>query len=395
MMTTAYEQDGGAGVPIQAARPGWLAGLRIAMFWLLLLAPLSLLAEVLEAERQQVWKELVPRLDRALTLEERHDSLPDRTWFSADKLSNKRSINELLDQTVILLADVSARDYREQIREREQAIRTARAEIARYRLQRISAPQQSWWQKTAEDYQQAMVEAEQRITRLQAEIVQIRREFSARLQDYGLHLDEEQLEFLLSTVTGDALIDLGIAFDNVKIMVYQLENLLIESGEDLSAARRYYGMYAILLEALLRMHEGVLENVAEYQQRLEQITDRTRTLMGESRRLSRVDERHRAVLSANLEAQQLALRSAELYGQYLREQASAVAQSQRQLQHDLAVARNTYETVRVSGELVQMLQMGQQMLDNLLARQVPTLFSFRNLELRHEFEQLTLKLRQE
>ena len=392
-MTTAYKQDDRAGVTVQANWPGWLAGL--AVLWLVWLASLPLSAEVLGPERQQVWKELVPRLDRALTLEERHDSLPDSTWFSADKLSNQRSINELLDQTVTLLADVSARDYREQIREREQAIRTASAEIARYRLQRISAPQQSWWQKTAEDYQQAIVEAEQRITRLQAEIVQIRREFSVRLQDYGLHLDEEQLEFLLSTVTGDALIDLGIAFDNVKIMVHQLEDLLIESGEDLNAARRYYGMYAILLEALLRMHEGVLENVVEYQQRLEQITERTRTLMGESRRLSRVDERHRAVLSANLEAQQLALRSARLYSEYLREQANAVVQSQRQLQYDLAVARNTYETVRVSGELVQMLQVGQHMLDDLLARQVPALFSFRNLELRREFEQLTLKLRQE
>jgi hypothetical protein len=393
MVITAYKQNSRAGVMVQVNRLGWLAGL--AMSGLLLLVPLPLLAEALEAERQQVWKELVPRLDRALTLEERHDSLPDRAWLSADKPSNQRSINELLDQTVTLLADVSVRNYREQIREREQAIRTARDEIARYRLQRISAPQQSWWQKTTDDYQQAMVEAEQRITRLQADIVQIRRAFATQLQDYGLHLDDEQLEFLLSTVTGDALIDLGVAFDNVKVMVYQLEDLLIESGEDLNAARRYYGMYAILLEALLRMHEGVLENVVEYQQRLEQITERTRTLMGESRRLSRVDERHRAVLSANLEAQQLALRSARLYSEYLREQANAVVQSQRQLQHDLAVARNTYETVRVSGELVQMLQVGQHMLDDLLARQVPALFSFRNLELRREFEQLTLKLRQE
>lgn len=393
MVITAYKQNSCAGVMIQMTRLGWLAGL--AMSGLLLLVPLPLLAEALEGERQQVWKALVPRLDRTLTLEERHDSLPDRAWLSADKPSNQRSINELLDQTVTLLADVSARNYREQIREREQAIRTARAEIARYRLQRISAPQQSWWQKTTDDYQQAMVEAEQRITQLQTDIVQIRREFATQLQEYGLHLDDEQLEFLLSTVTGDALIDLGVAFDNVKLMVYQLEDLLIESGEDLNAARRYYGMYAILLEALLRMHEGVLENVVEYQQRLEQITERTRTLMGESRRLSRVDERHRAVLSANLEAQQLALRSARLYSEYLREQANAVVHSQRQLQHDLAVARNTYETVRVSGELVQMLQVGQYMLDDLLARQVPTLFSFRNLELRREFEQLTLKLRQE
>lgn len=373
---------------------------RIRLNWinyglLLWLALWPLLAQGLDADRQQIWKELVPRLDRTLTLQERHDTLPDRAWLSADKSSNQRSINELLDQTVSLLAGTPAQRYRMQIREREQAIRTARDDLARYRLQRISAPQQSWWQKTAEDYQQAIADAEQKIVRLQAEISQIRGEFSRHLQSYGLHLDEEQLEFLLSTVTGDALIDLGVAFDNVKAMIYQLEDLLVETGEDLNAARRYYGMYAILLEGLLHMHNDVLANVDAYQQRLTQITERTRALMSESRRLSRADERHRTVLNANIEAQQLALRSAQLYSEYLRDQAKTVAQSQRQLQHDLAVARNTYETVRVSGELVQMLQVGQQMLDNLLARQVPTLFSFRNLELKREFEQLTLRLRQE
>ncbi len=372
---------------------------RVVVIWiyslLLILSLGSVSAQDLEADRQHIWKELVPRLDRTLTLQERHDTLPDRTWFGADKSSNQRNINELLDQTVRLLAGTPAQRYRQQIREREQAIRTARDDLARYRLQRISAPEQSWWQKTAEDYQQAIADAERTIARLQAEILHIRAEFSAHLQSYGLHLDEEQLEFLLSTVTGDALIDLGVAFDNVKAMIQQLEDLLIETGEDLNAARRYYGMYAILLEGLLHMHDDVLVNIEAYQQRLTQIAERTRTLMNDSRRLSRADERHRTVLNANIEAQQLALRSAQLYSQYLRDQAHAVAQSQRQLQHDLAVARNTYETVRISGELVQMLQAGQHMLDQLFARQTPTLFSFRNLELKREFEQLTLKLRQE
>lgn len=369
-----------------------MALLLMAALWLV---PVTASAQSLEADRERVWKELVPRLDRVLTLEERHDTLPDSAWFGTDKRANERSINALLDEAVGVLADAPGRRYRERIREREQLIRQAREEIADYRLQRIGAPEQAFWQKTAADYERAITEAEQKITRLQAEIATIRREFAVQLEHYGLQLSDEQLEFLLSTVTGDALIDLGVAFDNVKVMIHQLEDLLIDSGENLDAARRYYGMYAILLESLVRMHQGVLDNIDDYRNRLGEISDRTRMLMNESRQLARDDERHQVVLGANIEAQQLALRSAQLYSEYLRDQATEVAESRRQLMHDLAVARNTYETVRVSGELVQMMRAGQRMLDNLFARQAPTLFSFRNLELKREFEQLTLKLRAE
>lgn len=346
-------------------------------------------------ETARLWESLSPQLEQALTLEERHDSLPDNAWFGPDKSSNRTDINELLDQAVALLGSADSQRYRARIRELEDAIRDAHERIARYRQQQVSAPEQALWRETRSDLDRAIAETEAQIARQQAEIAGLKEQFADALRDNGLELNAEQVDFLLSTVIGDELIDLGIGFDNVKLMIHQLEDLLVASGESLDAARRYYGMYAVLLEVLALMHEQVLDAVARYQARIDAIDERTRSLLAESRQLARGSERHQALLAANVEAQQLTLQSARLYRDYLRDQAADVQRSHEQLLHDLAVARNTYETVRVSGELVRMMRAGQQLLDTLFTRQAPTLFTFRNLELKREFERLTLRLRRE
>ncbi|MDX1604549.1 MAG: hypothetical protein R3202_00055 [Candidatus Competibacterales bacterium] len=347
------------------------------------------------AERPELWRELAPQLEQVLELQERHDELPRSAWFGPDQASNRVDIEALLDEAVTLLADSPGGDYRARIRELEAAIRATRDEIARARQDRIAAPEQALWARTTADYDRIIAEGEQRIARLQDRIAGVRREFAERLGDYGLQLDEAQLDFLLSTVTGDQLIDLGVAFDNVRVMVGQLEQLLVDSGENLAAARRYYGLYALLLETLVTLHRQVLATVADYRERIAGIENRTHDLIAESRRLAAQDERHRAVLAANVEAQRLTLESAAMYTDYLREQAAVVDQSRQRLEHDLAVARNTYETVRVSGDLVRLMRSGQQVLDALSLRQAPTLFTFRNLALKREFEQLTRRLQRE
>ena len=67
--------------------------------------------------------------------------------------------------------------------------------------------------------------------------------------------------------------------------------------------------------------------------------------------------------------------------------------TRKNLEKDIAAAWNTYETVRVSGELVGIVRSSRRLLDGLLNRQVPTLRPFQNLEMKREFESLTMQLR--
>jgi uncharacterized small protein (DUF1192 family) len=341
-----------------------------------------------------VWESVVPKLDSALVLEERQEALPKKAWIGTDQRSNRSEINALLDEAVQILSMSPVQDYRERIRVLQGEIEGARAEIADARQKRITAPAESTIKKTVGDYDRVIEAGERNIKRLNQELAAVKREFAGELRRMGLDLGEDQVEFLLSTVVGDNMVDLGILFDNVKAITQQLEQLVAESGEDLQSARRYYGLYVILLQALNRMHIQIEETIGEqYIPQINAIIARAQSLSGETRRLQREAPARRELLAANLEAQQVTVQAAEIYGRYLKDQAVQVREARRELEKDIAAAWNTYETVRVSGELVSLVRSSQQLLEGLMSRQVPALRPFENLEMQRELQKLTEQLR--
>ena len=335
----------------------------------------------------QIWAEIVPKLDSTLSLEDRHESLPERSWLGDDQASNRAEINDLLDESIAILTISPNQQYRARIRQLEENIRTARKEIAENRKRRVAAPVDSPLKKTVADYDAEIQELATRIAVYEDELRIVKREFATELEKLGLDISDEQLDVLLSTVVGDDLIDIGIAFDNVKALTEQLEQLMVESQEDLDSARRYYGMYTVLLQLLERMHQQLLQAVDErYLPQIDAILRKTQKLMQQTKALQRLNDDNRQVLAANLEAQELTRRAAHLYRDYLIKQSRQVKLARKRLGDDIAVARNTYETVKVSGELVALMQSSQRLLTGLLDRQVPVLRAFENLEMKREFE---------
>ncbi len=342
----------------------------------------------------RVWDQVLPKLEDTLALQERQAELPERAWLGADQQSNQEAINDLLDEAVDILSTSSLEGYRGRIRRLKTEIAEARQDIADYRQRRVSAPAESYVKKTVEDYDRAIAKRETDIKRYEEELTTIKGDFAAELRRLGLELSDGQLEFLLSTVVGDNLIDLGIVFDNVKAITAQLEQLVEQSGEDLQNARRYYGLYVIVLKSLKHMHLQVEQAIADqYIPQIDAIIDRARTLSTETRTLQARSPDDRDLLAANLEAQQLTIEAGGVYRQYLTEQAQQVMKTRKDLEKDIATAWNTYETVRVSGELVGLLRASRRLLEGLLDRQVPPLRPFQNLEMKREFDMLTAQLR--
>jgi hypothetical protein len=148
------------------------------------------------------------------------------------------------------------------------------------------------------------------------------------------------------------------------------------------------------LKSLWKMHLQIEEAIAEqYLPQIDAIANRARDLSEETRRLLSSSPEKQDLLAANLQAQALTLEAAGVYRQYLRDQAQQVAAGRLELETDIAAAWNTYETVRVSGELVGLVKSSRKLLEGLLDRQVPALRPFRNLEMQREFEKLTAQLR--
>jgi hypothetical protein len=342
----------------------------------------------------EVWTNVVPKLEETVALQEAQRDLPEKAWLRRDQADVQADIDALLDAAVGILSSSPVQQYRERIKALEQSIEQARADIDKFRKARVAAPQKSLVERTVGDYDRLIDEREEEIARAEAELDTIKQQFAAELRAMGLDLSDEQLTFLLSTVVGDNIVDLGIVFDNVKAITAQLETLMRESGEDLTSARRYYGMYLVLLRALNQMHLDVEQAIdQQYIPQINDIADRAKALSAETQALKRKHPEKAALLDANLDAQRLTREAAEVYRRYLKDQGQQVAAARAALQEDIATAWNTYETVRVSGELVDLVQSSQQLLDGLLRRQVPALRPFENLEMQRELSKLTEQLR--
>lgn len=341
----------------------------------------------------EVWSQIVPKLGEILTLEDRREQLPKSAWFGKDQRSNQAEIDALLDEAVAILTVSPAQDYRARIRRLEGEILAAQQEIAELRTRRVAAPRDATWQKTMADYDQAIAEGEAAIEGYRAELGAVRRAFAAELRGLGLEVSDEQVELLLSTVVGDNLVDLGVAFDQVKALTLELQRLVEQSGEDIESARRYYGMYLVLLKVLERMHTQILEAIERrYLPGIDEILQRTRDLTAQTRVLQRQAAKADPILEANLQAQALTERAATYYRDYLAEQSRQIAAARQRLGRDILTAWNTYETVKVSGELVGLIRNSRQLLDGLLQREVPPLRGFQSLELQRELRNLTLRL---
>ena len=343
-------------------------------------------------EDAQLWEDLIPKLDEVIVLQDRERQLPESAWFGEDRESNNEDINEILDDVATLLIGDDA--LRDRMRELNRAMADNREEIVDLKRQKLTAPTDSMWRKTISDIDADIADREALLVEQQEAMADLFAETAATLQANGVEIDAEGLEFLLSTVVGDDVMDMTLAFEQVKQLTAQLESLTVESREDLPTARRYYGMYSVLLRTLDYMHGSLLDSIEnDYRPRIDAIADRAQTLQQETRALYKQGKSR--VLASNLEAQQLTIDAAGRYGEYLQHQQRQVELSRQRLSRDIAVARNTYETVKMSGDLVALMQDSRHLLDSLFRLQVPPLRAFENLEMKREFQRLTSTLREQ
>ncbi len=344
-----------------------------------------------------LWQRIVPELQRVRELEDRSADLPRWAIFRTDQSANRARIRRTMDEAVEILSDSPAGNLRERIVEMESANQADRQAISELRERRISAPEEGRFRTTVADIDARIEALQERMAERDLRMDDLKGEFRDELGRMGLEVTREQADFLLATVVGDNVIDITIAFHNVKLLTAQLERLTAENLEEIQLARRYYGMYTVLLQLLSHIYDTALQEIDQgYLPEIEEIRTRTRALMREtSQMIRRADGAHRATLQANLQSQEFTLRAAEVYRGYLEEQRRGLREARGRIDKDLAVAMNTYETVQLSGDLLSVMRSSQELFQLMFEMQVPDLRPFENAELRREFDKLTLRLRQE
>jgi len=352
-----------------------------------------------DEHQKRVLERIFEPIEEASERYAKHEELDESSWFGEDQESNQETIDELLDRAIEVLEISSIAETRESLREARTRIRKLEEQLARDREARLSAPPEQElsaltrpFTDSVEDIDARIEAARDEITDLEREIGRLEDEFVDGLESIGVELDHDSVQSLLGTVSGDDFLEMCIAFDNIRIVTVQLQDLTEQAGESLDVARRYYGSYVVLVRIMDRIQKRFIERIETDQiPKLKEFEQRARDNIAQAERNLRSGG-DPAVAEQNIRSNELTIEATNFYREFLLEQARDVRARNEALQPRLRDALNTYDTVRLSSQVAELIREGQRNFSALLELEVPDLRGFENAELEAEFRRLTEQL---
>ena len=353
----------------------------------------------------RLFEKIVPTLDEARKLVDRHDQLPKRRFlllrpFGDDQESNEAETTQLLDEAIEMLDSSPLRDLWRELHATRKLIRKGHHKLAEYRQRRVSAPREKEtglldraFVSTKEDYDKMIAAEEGEIEASEKIVDDLKDGIVKLLKELHLDIDRDGLESLLSSVSGDDFVSMIALFDNIRQLTGQLQNLTEQSGEALDIAKRYYGMHVVLVKIMDRMqHRFITEIDEEHIPRLQGYTKDAEGNIRQALELIRKEGGDESILRSNLESNELTMRAAKLYTEYLLQNADLIRSENKQIKKNLSTALNTYKTVKLSSDVSRLMKTGRQNFEALMKLQIPPLREFRNEMLRKEYQRMTTEL---
>jgi hypothetical protein len=328
-----------------------------------------------------------------------NDFLLKPIWTET-KEDRERRVRDLLDAVLGIVADAPVVELQKKIEGLRKNIRELDDRIVRLREKQLMAPKEGVLPgiltETVDSLGKEIDDAKKRLTLNRAEIAKMKGEVHGALKKVGVVLSTEQIDLLLDGVLSGDLLRLVAVFNSAKVIDAQLGKLLVASGENIGAARKYFAMHAALFALLVHAQDTVIGKIDKiYLPKLSAIEVDIRLARVKTAELMGAEnsEEQKRVLEGNRESQRLAEDAARGYRRYLLQQREQVAKARQRTTHDLKIADNTFETVEVSFQLRNLMRDAAASFEAIQKLEAPTFDQiFKNEELRREFENLTRKL---
>jgi hypothetical protein len=327
------------------------------------------------------------------------DFLMKPLWTET-KEDREKKIRDLLDAALGIVTDVPVVEVQKKIEGLRKNIRELDDRIVKLREKQIGAPKDGVLpgliSDTVDSLGKDIDEAKKKIDLNREEIAKAKGEVTIALDKAGIKLAPEQVDLLLDSVLSGDLVRLVAVFNSAKLIDGQLGRLLIASGENIGAARKYFAMHAALFALLVHSQDLLVAKIdQQYLPKLAAIEQDIKAARLKTAELLKAENREdqKRALEANRDSQRLADDAARAYRKYLLQQREQVANARRRATHDLRIADNTFETVEASYQLRNLMKDSAASFEALQKLEAPTFDQiFKNEELRREFENLTRKL---
>jgi hypothetical protein len=235
---------------------------------------------------------------------------------------------------------------------------------------------------------------EKKIDAYSNQIGKIKEKFRQDLERIGINLQDEQLDSLLSSVIADDFISMSVVFNNIGIVTGKLGELMQSGNEDLSYAKKYYGMYMLLLQTLDAIQTDFINKIENRYipavNRIKRDANMNITEAKEGISSKRGDEK---TLERNIASNQFTTKAADLYLRQLNQQRNSIKVRNQQIKKNLYAAQNTLKTVDTSFQMYGMMKQSIIEFDQVAKLAPPQFIVFDNSQVKDAFEKMTATIK--
>ena len=320
--------------------------------------------------------------------------LPESAWFQKDQKDQLGCIRQQLERIRPLLFSADARKMLASVELIDAKIADVDNDIREAKEDKFLHPG-----KGSEDkYNARIAKFEARRRALEEQRAKAVRKILAELEAIGLHLSGETVDKCIFTVNVGDLVDAAVVARHVGLVVEALGGQMKSQGGDVVAARRYYEMYAAMLEVQKTCFDEYVAKSRNgpWRAKLAAIREEAEKQRAAAVRSS-VDgsfsARQQAVFLKNAEVFETTLRAAAAYEAILDQHESVISDKADEVGKMLAVARNSLATVTLAGDFLALVQNAADSFDALVCLDIPPMELFDDAALQTEFAALNEKMK--
>lgn len=344
------------------------------------------------------WSRVSPKLAEGVGYFEKHDG----AGLEADKTFLERIT--FRDAEITRIVDACLKDFLHSdvlqlianVHRVEEGIVERQEQINAWKLASIAAPSTSLMPlkmtraalgRRIEREREAIDTERKRIDTMKADTLK-------RLEADGIAMTREQLDGILYSAEGSELAQIMAVAENIKAVEANLSASLKGPDAGPEQIKAYTGFlmmsYRVYIEVIARAMTKI-ENM--YLTELAAIADEADTMMREAHELSQRSAKTVEIAQNNLDINARTITLAQLYEDHLKARWVALDTLKREMKLNFELARNTFRTIKVGGELIDVIKAGEKDLESIFNFEPPKLEAFYDKELRREFDSLTARLK--
>jgi len=349
-----------------------------------------------EERMNKAWDNVYTDLEEGARYIDTFNNAPESTWIGVDKEDIQKDINKLFEMIVNGLIEDDLLIYKTKMLQLRKKISRNKSDILKFREKRVGAPKSSKIYTTKFEYDEKIVETKKENTVFENEIRIIKEDLKNNFKEIGVNLSSIQIDVLLTRVDGDDIIQISLVMETLKHITNQIMLLMKESKEELTQAKKYYGMHQVLLELVVYIQQKYIDKCDNiYLPKIDKMISDSAEMMLNTKLLrgKEEDSRRRLIYNNNLDAQALTNRAAKLYKQDIISSRNNMIEAQKISKSNLTLSKNTYATVMLSADLFDLISESQSMFEEVSKIQVPELVPFENFQMEQKYRELTEKLK--